>query len=150
MTIFGYFFPKGNFPKTFSSLTQNSTRISDLMPNIRKNKCVHSKKTSGESERWTEKNSCKDGGKDGQTFKTLPAMTGGLIKHLSVFVWDYRRVIKETLHLWLHFIARGCDFKSHTIILWRVMSVKLNIGKKIAGLEIMTWIVKKCTMSSNL
>lgn len=33
-----------------------------------------------------------------------------------------------------HFIAPVCDAKSHTI-LWRVMSMKLNIGKKTAGLE---------------
>ena len=33
-----------------------------------------------------------------------------------------------------HFIAPVCDAKSHTI-LRRVMSMKLNIGKKTAGLE---------------
>ena len=37
-----------------------------------------------------------------------------------------------------HFIAMMCDSKSHTIILGCVISVKLNIGKKIAGLEILT------------
>ena len=31
-----------------------------------------------------------------------------------------------------------CDSKSHAIILGCVISVKLNIGKKIAGLEILT------------
>ena len=30
------------------------------------------------------------------------------------------------------------DLESHAIILWRLISVKLNIGKKITGLEIMT------------
>ena len=37
-----------------------------------------------------------------------------------------------------HFIAMVCDSKSATMILWFVMSGKLNIAKKIAGLEIMT------------
>ena len=36
-----------------------------------------------------------------------------------------------------------CDSKLHAIILWCVMSVKLIIGKKIAGLEIMTLDRKK-------
>ena len=35
-----------------------------------------------------------------------------------------------------HFIAMTC--KLHAMILWRVMSVNLNIAKKIAVLEIMT------------
>ena len=34
-----------------------------------------------------------------------------------------------------HFIAMACDSKLHAMILWHVMSVKLNIAKKIAGLE---------------
>ena len=35
-------------------------------------------------------------------------------------------------------IAMASDSKLHAIILWHVISVKLNIGKKITGLEIMT------------
>ena len=38
-----------------------------------------------------------------------------------------------------HFIAMASDSKSHTIILQHVISMELNIIKKIAGLEIMTW-----------
>ena len=38
-----------------------------------------------------------------------------------------------------HFIAMACDSKSHTIILQHVISMELNIIKKIAGLEITTW-----------
>ena len=34
-----------------------------------------------------------------------------------------------------HFIAMVCNSKLHAMILWCVMSVKLNIAKKIAGLE---------------
>ena len=37
-----------------------------------------------------------------------------------------------------HFVALVCDSKSRTIILWHVIGVKLNIVKKITGLEIMT------------
>ena len=33
-----------------------------------------------------------------------------------------------------HFVAMTCNSKLHAI-LWHVMSVKLNIAKKIAGLE---------------
>ena len=36
------------------------------------------------------------------------------------------------------FIAMACDSKLHTIILWYVINVKLRIGKKITGTEIMT------------
>ena len=36
-----------------------------------------------------------------------------------------------------HFIDMACNSKS-TTILWHVISMKLNIAKKIAGLEIMT------------
>ena len=36
-----------------------------------------------------------------------------------------------------HFIAMTSDSKLHVIILWRVMSMELNIGNKKAGLEIM-------------
>ena len=36
------------------------------------------------------------------------------------------------------FIAMACDSKSHTIVIWHVIDTKLNIGKKITGLEIMT------------
>ena len=34
-----------------------------------------------------------------------------------------------------HFIDMACDSKLRTMIIWCVMSVKLNITKKIAGLE---------------
>ena len=37
-----------------------------------------------------------------------------------------------------HFIAMVCDCKLHSMILWCVMSMKLNVAKEIAGLEIMT------------
>ena len=37
-----------------------------------------------------------------------------------------------------HFSAIVCNSKSHAIILWHLISIKLNIGKKITGLEIMT------------
>ena len=37
-----------------------------------------------------------------------------------------------------HFIAIACDSKLHAMILWNVMSMKLNVAKKIAGLEIIT------------
>ena len=38
-----------------------------------------------------------------------------------------------------HFIAMiACDSTLPVVILWRVMSMKFNITKKIAGLEIMT------------
>ena len=40
------------------------------------------------------------------------------------------------------FFAVACDSKSHAMI-WRVMTVELNIGKKITGLEIMTLNCKK-------
>ena len=51
--------------------------------------------------------------------------------------------LKKTVHVWWphakqRFIAIACDSKSHAVILWRVISVKLNIGMKITGLEIMT------------
>ena len=36
-----------------------------------------------------------------------------------------------------HFIAMACDLESYAIILWSVISMKLNIDKKIKGLEIM-------------
>ena len=36
-----------------------------------------------------------------------------------------------------HFIAMVCDSKLHNIVLWRVISVKLIIGKKITGLDTM-------------
>ena len=32
----------------------------------------------------------------------------------------------------------ACDSESRTMILWCVMSMKLNIGKKIGGLKMMT------------
>ena len=40
--------------------------------------------------------------------------------------------------------------KSHAMILWLVMSMKLSSGKKIAGLEIVTLNREKCSVSSNL
>ena len=41
------------------------------------------------------------------------------------------------------FIAMVCDSKSYAIILWRVIIMKLSIGKKITELEIMTLNRKK-------
>ena len=41
-----------------------------------------------------------------------------------------------------HFIAMACDSKLH-IQICHVISVKLNIGKKITGLEIVKWNRKK-------
>ena len=35
------------------------------------------------------------------------------------------------------YVAAVCDSDLHTILLWPVITVKLNTGKKIAGLEIM-------------
>ena len=40
-------------------------------------------------------------------------------------------------------IAMVCNSKLQTLILWSVISVKLNIGKKITGIEIMTLNHKK-------
>ena len=37
----------------------------------------------------------------------------------------------------------ACNSKSHVIMLWHVISMKLNIGKKITGLEMMTSDQKK-------
>ena len=48
------------------------------------------------------------------------------------------------------FADMACDSKSHAIILWRVINVKLNIGKKITGLEIMTLNCKKIQHTSKL
>ena len=36
------------------------------------------------------------------------------------------------------FSVMACALESRIVILWRVISVKLNNGKKITGLEIMT------------
>ena len=36
-----------------------------------------------------------------------------------------------------HFIAMTSNSKLHVMILWRVMSMELNIGNKKAGLKIM-------------
>ena len=52
-------------------------------------------------------------------------------------------VIKENstcgCHTWKqHLIAMACNSKLYVIILWRVISVKLIIGKKITGLGIVT------------
>ena len=41
------------------------------------------------------------------------------------------------------FIAMTCDSKLQTIILWHMISVKLNIGQKIPGLEITTLNLEK-------
>ena len=41
------------------------------------------------------------------------------------------------------FFAMLCNSKLHAIILWCVISMKLNICQKIAGLEIMTLNPKK-------
>ena len=48
--------------------------------------------------------------------------------------------LKKTPHLWLPHAKTTfyLDLESHVMILWHVMSVKLNIGKKIAGLEMIT------------
>ena len=46
-------------------------------------------------------------------------------------------------------IAMTCDSTLH-VILWRVVSVKSNIGKKITRLEIMKWNRKKSSMFPNL
>ena len=49
--------------------------------------------------------------------------------------------LKKTPHVWLapkqHSIAMACNLESHAILL-RVINVKLNNGKKITGLEIIT------------
>ena len=48
--------------------------------------------------------------------------------------------LKKTPHLWLPHAKTTfyLDLELHVMILWHVMSVKLNIGKKIAGLEMIT------------
>ena len=44
--------------------------------------------------------------------------------------------LKKTPQLWLlHAKTSCCYLESHAIILWSVISIKLNIRKKIAGLE---------------
>ena len=40
-------------------------------------------------------------------------------------------------------IAMACNWKLHTIRLWHAISMKLNIGKTITGLEIRTLNCKK-------
>ena len=47
-------------------------------------------------------------------------------------------------------ITITCDSKLHGIILWCVISMKLNTGKKITGLEIMTLNCKKIYHVSKL
>ena len=47
-----------------------------------------------------------------------------------------------------HFIALACNSELHTIIIWCVISVRLNIGKKITRLEIS--LTNKQTYFSNL
>ena len=34
-----------------------------------------------------------------------------------------------------HFISMACDSKLHAMVTWHVMSLKLNVAKKIVGLE---------------
>ena len=48
------------------------------------------------------------------------------------------------------FTVMACDSKLHAIILWHVISVKLKIGKKITGLEILTLNCKKFSIFPNL
>ena len=43
-----------------------------------------------------------------------------------------------------------CDSKSSAMMFWHVMSMKLNIAKKIAGLEIMTLNCENMYYVSNL
>ena len=47
-------------------------------------------------------------------------------------------------------IAMVCDSELHTIILWIVISMKLDVGKKMAGLETMTWDCEKIYHVSEL
>ena len=42
-----------------------------------------------------------------------------------------------------HSIVMACNLESHATILRRVVSAKLNIGKKITGFEIMTLYCEK-------
>ena len=49
-----------------------------------------------------------------------------------------------------HLIDMACDSKWHATKLRHVVSVKLNIGKKIKGLETMTLNGEKRSMFSNL
>ena len=51
--------------------------------------------------------------------------------------------LKKTSHVWLAhakttFYCYGMQLELHAIILLRVIKVKLNIGKKITGLQIIT------------
>ena len=48
------------------------------------------------------------------------------------------------------FVDMVCDPKLHPIILWHVISVELNIGKKITRLGIMTLNREKISMFPNL
>ena len=48
------------------------------------------------------------------------------------------------------FIAMVSHYKSQVIILWCVISMKFNIGKKIIGLEIMTLNCEKIQHISKL
>ena len=62
--------------------------------------------------------------------------------------WNNRPVIKEntTYVVAAHqnnIVLLWHGIPNHTMILWHVMSMELNIGKKIAGLEIMTLNCKK-------
>ena len=44
---------------------------------------------------------------------------------------------EQACHAKTMYVAMACNSKSHAIILQPVISITLNIGKKIAGLEIM-------------
>ena len=44
----------------------------------------------------------------------------------------------------------ACDLELYAIILWHVVNMKLDIDKKIKGLEIMTLIIRKYTIFRNL
>ena len=48
------------------------------------------------------------------------------------------------------FITMGCDLELYAIIIWHVVNMKLDIDKKIKGLEIMTLIIRKYTIFRNL
>ena len=76
------------------------------------------------------------------------------MKKLEKFIFS-GLPLKKILHPWLShaqktFIAMACDSKLHVMILWCVMSMKLNFAKKIAGLEIMALNCGKCSISPNL
>ena len=60
-------------------------------------------------------------------------------------------VLKSVLrNLYKDFVDKACDSKSHPTKLWRVISAKLDIGKKITRLRIMRLNREKSSMFSNL